>query len=278
MCGACVIAKDIIVFPGARTAKPGLARRIEEATAGLSEHAASAVALGMRVDRYLAAQAAQTSDEHVQLWPELNEALTVWAGKHGNPWASLELRKLAEGGHASAERFLQAFTRAGRAHRRARDEADVDAALRRPGRRPRRARRVGLPDQHHLTVGGLADALVEQTHVDRPAAQLTVTRRLPELLDAGWFLDGDAWDELVPERDYLTGHLWPKHDRAVALVDKHAPANVVRNGRCSTWCRRAHRRPRRAADRGHPAGRARRHRRRQPAPGLDPARARRATG
>ncbi len=35
----------------------------------------------------------------------------------------------------------------------------------------------------------------------------------------------------MPERDYLTGHLWPKHDRAVALVDKHAPANVLRNGR-----------------------------------------------
>jgi superfamily II DNA or RNA helicase len=231
MCGACVIAKDIVVFPGARTAKPGLARRIEEATAGLSEHAASAVALGMRVDRYLAAQAAQTSDEHVQLWPELNEALTVWAGKHGNPWTSLELRKLAEGGHASAERFLQAFTRAGRL---------IDGLANKPAWTPRYAGRaddlVALAEwayrsQHHLTVGGLADALVEQTHVDRPAAQLTVTRRLPELLDVGWFLDGDAWDELVPERDYLTGHLWPKHDRAVALVDKHAPANVMRNGR-----------------------------------------------
>jgi hypothetical protein len=60
------------VFPGARPPKSGLARQLEESTAGLSEHAASAVALGFRVDRYLAAASAQTTDEHVQLWPELS--------------------------------------------------------------------------------------------------------------------------------------------------------------------------------------------------------------
>src|SRR5690606_25149844 len=116
ICGACEIAHEVIAFPGAGPAKAqrsGVARRIEEATAGLSEHAATAVALGLRVDRYLAALAAAASDEHVQLWPELTDALRAWVAAHGNPWASSDLRKLAHGGHVAAERFLAAFTKGG---------------------------------------------------------------------------------------------------------------------------------------------------------------------
>ena len=57
VCGACQIVREVIPFPGAksRPTKSGMARRLEQATTGLSEHAASAVALGLRVDRYLAA-------------------------------------------------------------------------------------------------------------------------------------------------------------------------------------------------------------------------------
>lgn len=84
--------------------------------------------------------------------------------------------------------------------------------------------------QHALTVRGLADALVAQSGHVVVHAQATVTRRLIDLLDAGWCLDGDGWDELVPERDYLTGHLWPKHERAVTLADKREPARVLRDG------------------------------------------------
>jgi len=115
VCGACEIVAEVVPFPGAKAkSKPsGMARRIEQATAGLSEHAASAVALGLRVDRYLAAMAAGTSDEHVQLWPELVEALRAWEDKHGNPWASMDLRKLVQKGNVGAERFLTAFTKAG---------------------------------------------------------------------------------------------------------------------------------------------------------------------
>ncbi len=40
-------------------------------------------------------------------WPELTEALRAWGTKHGNPWASRELRKLAQGGHVAAERFAR---------------------------------------------------------------------------------------------------------------------------------------------------------------------------
>jgi hypothetical protein len=37
---------------------------------------------------------------------------------------------------------------------------------------------------------------------------------LVRLFEAGWFLDGDTWDRLVPSDHYLTGHLWPRYDRA----------------------------------------------------------------
>jgi superfamily II DNA or RNA helicase/predicted RNA methylase len=230
ICGACEIAHNVIVFPGARPPKSGLARQLEASTAGLSEHAASAVAIGFRVDRYLAAASAQTTDEHVQLWPELVEALNVWTAKHGNPWASTDLRKLVADGHTGAERFLQAFTKSGRL---------IDGLATKPTWTPRYAGKsddlVALAEwvyrtRHALTVRDLADALVAQSGHAVEHAQATVTRRLMELLDAGWCLDGDGWDELVPERDYLTGHLWPKHERAVALAEKREPARVLQGG------------------------------------------------
>ncbi len=225
ICGACTIARDIIPFP-ARPAKAGLARRLEEATAGLSEHAATAVALGLRVDRYLAAASAQTSDEHVQLWPELHEALTAWSAKHGSPWASAELLKLVKEGRAGAERFLQAFTKTG---------ALIAGLATKPTWTPRYAGKsddlVALAEwvyrtKRHLTTGDLAAALVEHSGATAERAKAAVADRLPELLDAGWCIDGDAWDDLVPERDYVTGHLWPKYDRAMRVDAKHLPKRV----------------------------------------------------
>jgi superfamily II DNA or RNA helicase/predicted RNA methylase len=220
ICGACEIAREVIVFPGARPGKGGVARQIDEATAGLSEHAASAVALGFRVDRYLAAASAQTTDEHVQLWPELVEALTVWATKHGNPWASMGLRKLVADGHTSAERFLQAFTKSGRL---------IDGLATKPVWTPRYAGKaddlVALAEwvyrtKRSLTVRELGEALNAVGGAPSlTAAARVVENALPALHAAGWCRDGDAWDLLVPERDYLTGHLWPKHQRAAARVD-----------------------------------------------------------
>ena len=214
ICGACEIVREIVPFPNAkvRPAQSGMARRLEKATVGLSEHAAAAVALGLRVDRYLAAAAAETSDEHVQLWPELTEALRAWARAHGNPWSSKDLHKLVKKGHTAAERFLTAFTKAGRL---------ISGLTEQPTWEPRY---TGKPDD----VVALAE-WVYRTHRSCTLSELAeawpgssgasvVRRRLPELLDAGWCLDGDSWDELVPDSDYRVGHLWPKLDRAEALV------------------------------------------------------------
>src|SRR5262249_27402554 len=154
---------EVIVFPGARPSKSGIARQLEESTAGLSEHAATAVAIGLRVDRYLAAVSAQTTDEHVQLWPELVEALNAWTKKHGSPWASADLRELVATGHTGAERFLQAFTKSGKL---------IDGLATKPVWTPRYAGKgddlVALAEwvyrtRRTLTTRELADALVAQS-------------------------------------------------------------------------------------------------------------------
>jgi len=214
ICGTCTVIRRTEPIPAARSRKSstGMARRLEQATVGLSEHAASAVALGLRVDRYLAAAAAEVSDEHVQLWPELTEALRAWVNAHGNPWSSTDLRKLVKKGHTGAERFLTAFTKAGRL---------IAGLSEQPTWEPRYS---GKPDD----IVALAE-WVYRTHRSCTLAELAVAwpgtggtsvvqRRLPELLDAGWCLDADAWDQLVPMADYLSGNLWPKLDRAEALL------------------------------------------------------------
>ncbi|MBL8616687.1 MAG: DEAD/DEAH box helicase family protein [Deltaproteobacteria bacterium] len=227
MCEACEIVREVVVFPGAgaRSGKGAVARQLEQATVGLSEHAASAVALGLRVDRYLAAVAADASDEHVQLWPELHEALRSWANTHGNPWASPDLRTLADGGNTGAERFLTAFGRTGKL---------IDGLAQAPVWTPRF---TGRPDdvlalaewiyrtQRTCTVTALGEAL--------PAGgRKAALDRLPELLDAGWCLDGEGWEELVPAAAYLTGNLWPKLDRADLAIragkDPHPSTPLAR--------------------------------------------------
>jgi hypothetical protein len=218
ICDACTIDRNVLVFPGASTRS----RPAPAAPEGLSDALATAFALGQRVDRYLAALSAQTTDEHVQLWPELVEALNAWTKAHGNPWAATDLRKAAAG-QRPFERVLQAFTKSG---------ALIAGLATRPTWTPRYAGRpddlVALAEwvyrtQRHLTHDTLAAALPNGGRAD-------VIAGLPGLMDAGWCLDGDAWDELVPERDYLTGHLWPKHQRAVALSEKHEPKRVLQNG------------------------------------------------
>jgi hypothetical protein len=231
ICGACEIQKNVVVFPGAsaRSARTGMARQLEASTEGLPEHTAAAVALGLRVDRYLAALSAQRSDEHVQLWPELHEALTAWARKHGNPWVAADLRKLVAEGNTGAERFLQGFTKSG---------ALIEGLATKPVWTPRYAGKpedlVALAEwayrtRRALTVRQLGEALAAAGG----AASLTVAARLveralPDLHAAGWCLDGEGWDQLVPERDYLTGHLWPKHTRAAARVDDAQAAAQAR--------------------------------------------------
>ncbi len=221
MCIACVI-HDAPTARVAKARKAGVVRTVEGEDEGLPEHLAAAVALGLRVDRYLAALSAQRSDEHVQLWPELHEALLTWADKHGAPRTNAELRALVRQGNTGAERFLAAFTRTG---------GLIAGLARRPTWTPRYAGKSDDPvamaewlyrTHRSLTVPDLARELASGAGSKSP-----MDKWLPELLDAGWCLDGEGFDGLLPRSDYLAGTLWPRHDRIVAAVADGASPHGV---------------------------------------------------
>ncbi len=223
ICGSCAIVAAPSIVP-----KPSLARRLETATAGLSDALASAVSLGFRIDRYLAITASEANDEPIQLWSELVDALAGWTKANGNPWTHVELRQLSKSGNSAVDRFVAAFTKTG---------ALIPGLTQKPTFTPRYS---GKPDdlvelaeflyrtRRSLPVAALAEA---HTALRGASKARDVSRRLPELLDAQWCLDDAAWTKpasrsdslhVVPARDYLTGHLWPKHDRLAALLARHA--------------------------------------------------------
>ncbi|MCK6529703.1 SNF2-related protein [Myxococcota bacterium] len=212
MCGACVLA-PVEVPRTVRGGRVGVARHVQADTEGLPEELASAVHLGLRVDAFLAALAAEDSEEPSLLWPELHEALLAWSRAHGNPWAKVDLQRLAGQGVTGAERFLSAFQRSGKL---------IASLETKPVYRPRYR---GRPD----------DVVAQAAMLYRQARTLPVDRLLafhrkaggtmePDaavaaVLASGWCRDGDAWDQLVPGEHYYTGHLWPRYDRARARAD-----------------------------------------------------------
>ena len=117
VCGDC----KVVAFPtlgrqaaeGGATGRIGVTRVTEADVTNLPRELASAVLLGLRVDKYLALVAAENAEEPPMLWPELHTALTAWQATNGNPHANVELVKLARGGTTGAERFLSAYDRAG---------------------------------------------------------------------------------------------------------------------------------------------------------------------
>lgn len=192
----------------------GVARTADADVTDLPRELASAVLLGLRVDRYLALVAANNAEEPPQLWPELHAALTAWHSTNGNPHADVALVKLAKGGNTGAERFLAAFDRAGHLIDGLRHAPPVfeprytgraDDVLAQAEHLYRAARRVTVAElaQYHTDLGG-------------PFAPGQVRAKA---LAGGWCLDGAGWDELVPGDVYLTGSLWPKMDRAMARGD-----------------------------------------------------------
>jgi superfamily II DNA or RNA helicase len=225
VCGDC----KIIAFPSRQAApgpvgRVGVTRATDADITDLPRELASAVLLGLRVDRYLALVAAENAEEPPLLWPELHEGLTAWLDANGNPHGKVDLVKLARGGNTGAERFLSAFDRAGHL---------IDGLRRKPP--------VIEP-----RFGGRADDVVAQAeHLYRHARTLSLRELLnyhqglggpytlgdvrTKVLAGGWCLDGEAWDELFPAEVYLSGSLWPKMDRAMARPeDAQAKAQVRR--------------------------------------------------
>ena len=211
LCTSCTLADFRPVKRG--KTRQGLARHVAGPGVALPTELAAAASLGLRVDRFLAAVAGGDSEEPVQLWGELHTALTAWNVAHGNPHAHRPLQRLVKTGHTGAERFVAAFTKSGQL---------IPGLRKRPVYVPRY---TGSTDdvvaQAELAWRQRRSLTVERLlafHHDQGGG-LTQSQAVQRLLRAGWFLDGDGWDQLVPASHYLSGHLWPKYDRAAARAN-----------------------------------------------------------
>jgi hypothetical protein len=213
ICTACVI--DTIARSADLGAPQTVLRDEDEVPSGTDDALRPALELGRRVGRYLAAVGADDAPRAAALWPELHAALVDLAKTQGNPRQRKDLRALADNGVSAAERILNAYTRSGEL---------IDALRAPPVVEPkytgqpddvvaqaellfRQRRHLNIETLHkfHLSQGGSADQ-----------ADIVST-----LVAKGWALDGEAWDELLPEDAYLTGiDLWAKHDRAQARAQQ----------------------------------------------------------
>jgi superfamily II DNA or RNA helicase len=218
VCGACKVLTFPVRTPAAGSAgRVGVSRQLDDETADLPAEVASAVSLGLRVDRYLALVTGDIGDEAGMLWSELHDALRAWAGTNGNPHAHVELVKLARRGITGAERFLAAFDKAG----------TPIGGLSKPPPAPE-PRFTGRVDD----VTAQAELLFRSHRALTPAELVAFHRSLggalPDrsvllaVLDAGWCLDGPKLEQLAPPDVYYTGSLWPKFDRVHRYVAETA--------------------------------------------------------
>jgi hypothetical protein len=183
--------------------------RVDVKLDDLPPHVAEAVAIGDRVDAYLTALAAN-DEAALTMHRELVEDLQRWRGDHGAPERDKILKAAAAARSIGAQRFLSVFN--GRSLNKSITQA---------------------PDIRPVYEGDLQPVPVAEWLYRRQGGRLTVDQlctwweaqsgveldcaaALEELTRAGWAHDGARWDELVPARDYYTGLLWPKYDRAVA--------------------------------------------------------------
>ena len=204
ICAACTVP---IAKPTVR--KPRQTQRIEV----LPDALELAAALGRRVDRYLAVATSEDQREAAELWPELHAALTDWVDANGNPKLDLTLKRSKS---ADVRRFLTAFASGG---------ALIPGLAAPPIVKPRYS-------------GPAHDIVAQAEALYRAERTLPVSRLLDfhrqlggplrkpaevvaKLADLGWAVDEER---VLPMADYLSGHLWPRIDRA----RKHAASGDAR--------------------------------------------------
>jgi len=208
ICESCAIRLD---KPKTKSPRAGLSRSTKSSTDGLPAPLATAVALGLRVDTYLAALAAEDSREPELLWHELHEALTAWHKSHGNPWNHRKLRALVKKRNTGAERFLSAFEKSGKL---------ISGLRTKPSYQPRYGGRpedvVAQAEMLYRTARKLTASELLAFHRKQRGPLRTTDAVTDAMVEAGWAVDGERWDELLPMADYLSGHLWPRVDRALA--------------------------------------------------------------
>jgi hypothetical protein len=208
------------------TAMPveSVVRNLDDAPDDAPDDIRHALALGRRVDRYLALVAAE-NPRALGLWPELHEALKslqnlpALAAHSGNPWRWPELQKLAER-RPAAQRLLAAYQRTGELAPSVASAPNIQPKYRaQPDDVIAQAEHL-YRSRRHLTTAELLAFHHEQ------GGRMGAREALAAMLRAGWCLDGDEWDELMPGHDYVTGQLWPRYDHAVARAPTDAQAKA----------------------------------------------------
>ncbi len=223
ICAACAIDAD----PDAEDEAPspfltsaGVLRQVRDEADGLSDKHALAVALGLRVDRYLTQLATESPEEAAQLWGELHHALTSWRARYGSPWMDAVLVGLARPPRSltGAERFLAAFTKLGEL---------IPGLQQRPAvtRRynGRRDDVLALAEWLFKSRRALTLAELEAAWREHNSAPFSSRAAVDALIKGGWFWDRDpktGAGPLLPRDHYLTGHLWPRYDRATAIASQ----------------------------------------------------------
>ncbi len=184
----------------------------ETSSEGAPPDLARALALGARVDAYFTL-VANDDEKALALWPELRDALMAFrsfgpvADAGGNPWAWPELRTQSAR-RALAGALLRAYQRNGdlspavdlKPNVRPKFTAPPDDVLAQAEYLFRLRRQLSVPELvrfHRAQMGTLSQGDV-----------------IERLTAAGWCLDGEQWNELLPRKRYLSGMLWPKYDRA----------------------------------------------------------------
>ena len=210
---------------------PERPRRKPSETESLAAYLQAALTLGERIGHYLGTLA--RGDEPsvrtaVALFSELRDALLAWQGarvtetaetpdsdgataqRSKSPYADRRLLRESKN-HAELVTFLSAFEESG----------ELALAFRSPP--------VYVPSYQ-----GSADDIVAQAdflYRTRRRLKLDLLRDFRRelgivdlneplhttLIAAGWCFDGGEW---IPARDYYTGLLWPRYNRAKALADQ----------------------------------------------------------
>ncbi len=219
-CLTCQVAP--LKAPPAPRATVAARKQFEE----LPPHVQAASMLGERVRRYLDLFA---SGEHASigraaaLQPDLLEALRAWAdnlGQPRNPWQDQDIQ-LAAKSHPPLVAFLSAFEQGG---------GVISQIANKPSWEPRYEGAKDDPVAQAQWLYSLKRELtIESLEAFRKSLGLYSLEPLhTALIAAGWCYDDGRW---MPERDYYSGLLWPRYDRARLLAqegDAQAAAQLAR--------------------------------------------------
>lgn len=188
LCEACVISAP---------ARAGSASSAPAPDIGEDESLGAARQLGDRVEGYLKALTADPQAA-IGLHADLVAALAGWVDAYGPPKASQAILQASR--DEKVRRFMEALP-------------NGKVSIPRPPAPPAPPYRLvptDIADWLYRQQGALTVAQVHAEHrrLGGPLPEGEVRARL---YAAGWCVDGDA---IMPERVYLSGHLWPRFDRA----------------------------------------------------------------